>query len=646
MLHSLLKRQLKKSGLTDNDLPTIEEWQNFLNRINRAYLEADQERYLLERSLTISSKEMHQLYDRLQKSETRYALASQGANDGLWDWDLSNEDIYYSKHCLDILGVTIAPDQKTDRSLWLDKIHPEDQKRVISEFKAHLKGETQHFQNEHQVLHSDGTYRWVLVRGLAIRDKQGLATRIAGSLTDITERKIAEQKLAHDAIHDALTGLPNRKFLMERLSRTLDRLKFSHESYFAVLFIDLDKFKIVNDTLGHQAGDELLLKITQKLKYLVRPSDMIARLGGDEFVILVENLKEKKQVFKIADRIIKELKKPIQILEQTIYSSASIGITFGSEEYANADDLVRDADIAMYCAKLKGQGFYELFDSQMHTGAVSYLQTQNDLRNALENKEFSLNYQPIISLDKGKIVGFESLIRWMHPTRGIIMPDDFIPITEENGLILSIGKWVIYESCRQMREWQLTFPETEDFVMNVNLSPSQLEQEDLIKQICDILDATKLAPRCLKLEITESVLMKNTEKAIKTVSDLQKLGIKVSIDDFGTGYSSLSYLHNFSIDTLKVDRSFINLIGSEKEKTEIIQTIIALAKNLGIDVVAEGVETREQLNFLRDNDCEYGQGFYYSKPINGISATQMLKEFAERDFDFQPICEIMELVEA
>ncbi len=635
MFHTLLKRQLRKSNLDENTLPSIEQWQAFLGRINRAYNETDQERYLLERSLNISSTEMQELYEKLQKSETRYALASRGANDGLWDWNLIDSSAYYSDRCFEIVGTTAETEGEPDIKWWVNKIHRSDKKRVVTEFTSHIEGETEYYQTEYRILKSDGEYRWLLARGLAVRDQNGVAVRIAGSITDITDRKATEQKLAHDAIHDVLTGLPNRKFLMDRLSRSLARKNHSKGSNFAVLFIDLDKFKVINDTLGHQAGDELLIKVAKKLSLIVRPSDMVVRLGGDEFVILLENIKDEKQVLRVAERINKELKKPLRIFGKWAYISASIGIALSTGGYDDPDNFVRDADIAMYCAKLKGRGGYEVFNKEMHLGAISNLQLQNDLRNALENNELLLNYQPIMSLENNQIVGFEALIRWQHPIRGMVMPNDFIPIAEETRLILPIGNWVLHESCRQMKEWQKEFPATENFVMNVNLSPLQIEQEDLIEQVAKVLRETELSSDCLKLEITESVLMKNTERSIKTVSGLREMGVKVSIDDFGTGYSSLSYLHNFSFDTLKVDRSFINLIGSEKDKTEIIQTIITLALSLGIDVVAEGVETLEQLEFLKAHNCNYGQGYYYSKPVNSLTATQMIENIAGDQFNFQ-----------
>ncbi|HQU85461.1 MAG TPA: EAL domain-containing protein [Pyrinomonadaceae bacterium] len=638
MLHSLLKRQLKKCGADALNLPTFEQWREFLNRVDRFYTEADQERYLLERSLEISSKEMQDVYEQLRRSEARYALAAQGANDGLWDWDLVTDEVYYSPRWVEIMGIIPQEDKSPCKDCWFERIHPDDREIVIEELNAHLQGFTHHFENEHRILHGSDEYRWVLIRGLAVKDESGKALRIAGSLTDVNERKRAEEKLEHDAVHDALTGLPNRKCLMTRLARSLDRKKHGQNYNFATLFIDLDRFKTINDSMGHQAGDELLLSITEKLQKVVRPSDMVARLGGDEFVVLLETVSNQQLVEQIADRIQAELQQPITINGQEIYSSASIGIVLGTNDYDTPDDLVRDADMAMYRAKTKGKARYEIFDPQVHAGAVSQLQLEIDLRRAIERREFVLHYQPIISLDSETMIGFESLIRWQHPERGMVPPNDFIPVAEETGLILYIGQWVLYESCRQMREWQDKFDLKTPLIVSVNLSARQLEQKDLIMQIEHILYETRFDPRNLKLEITESVIMNNAEQAAETVNQLREMGIRVSIDDFGTGYSSLSYLHHFPIDTLKVDRSFINRIGAEKENGEIVQTIINLAYNLGMEVVAEGVETAEQLDFLREIQCGYCQGFFYSRPVNSDTAAEMISDLVEtKEFAIPPI---------
>jgi len=359
---------------------------------------------------------------------------------------------------------------------------------------------------------------------------------------------------------------------------------------------------------------------------------MIARLGGDEFVVLLDNLQSEKVVFQIARRLLEELKKPVRIADQRVYSSASIGIAMGSPECENPDDLVCDADLAMYRAKVNGKSRFEVFDSQMRSGAVSLMQLEIDLRRAYERQEFILHYQPIVSLDSDNMIGFEALVRWNHPERGMVPPNDFVSVAEDTGLILPIGQWILREACRQMREWQEKYPLSDALIISVNLSAVQLEQPDLSKQIAETLEESRLDPKCLRLEITESVIMHNAEQAIITVNELRKMGVRVSIDDFGTGYSSLSYLHKFPVDTLKVDRSFINRIDTKGENAAIIQTIITLACNLNMDVVAEGVETAEQLSYLREINCDYVQGYYYSRPVDNLSAAEMVKDLVRSKY--------------
>ena len=633
-MHSLLKRQLKKYGATGTNSPSVEEWQSFVDSLDRAYTESDKDRYLMERSLMISSQEMQEIYEQLRESEARYALAAQGANDGLWDWDLDTGETYYSPRWMEILGIEREETKKASKNCWLDRIHSDDQESVKEELETHLSGQSNHFRNEHRVLHKNGSYRWVLIRGLAVRNAKGAAYRIAGSLTDITERKQFEEKLAHDAFHDALTGLPNRSLLMARLEKSLSQIKYDNRYSFAVFFVDVDRFKTINDSMGHQAGDEMLLKLAEILQSLTRSNDLIARLGGDEFVILFENIKDQRQITKIAERLLVQLQRPLRITGKQVYSSVSIGIAFGSDKYSDSEEIVRDADLAMYRAKVNGKGRFEVFDSGMRSGVESPMQLELDLRRAHEQKEFVLHYQPIVSLDDESVIGFEALVRWKHFSRGMIPPNDFIPVAEETGLILPIGQWILQEACRQMREWQEKYPLSKLLTISVNLSARQLEQQDLSKQIADILHESRLDPKLLRLEITESVIMHNADQAILTVNELREMGVRVSIDDFGTGYSSLGYLHRFPVDTLKVDRSFINRIGNEGENAEIVQTIIDLASNLDMEVVAEGVETIEQLDFLKKSNCKYGQGYYYSKPLDHRSVSEMLRQLVREEYSF------------
>ncbi len=433
---------------------------------------------------------------------------------------------------------------------------------------------------------------------------------------NITDRKQAEAQLLHDAFHDILTGLANRTLFMNRLGHVVELAKHREDYQFAVLFLDLDRFKMVNDSLGHMMGDQLLVAIARRLEACLRAGDTLARLGGDEFAILLENLFEIEDALEVGDRIHASLAQSFNLNGHEIFTGASIGITLSTNRYDNPEDLLRDADTAMYRAKAAGTGRSQVFDRSMHLRAVTLLQIESDLRRAIERQEFQIYYQPIVSLSNCKIAGFEALIRWQHPELGLIPPDEFIPIAEDTGLIIPIGHWVLKESCAQMRQWHDLFPAHPPLTISVNLSGRQFLQPNLVGQIQEVLQQTQLDPHCLKLEITESVMMESAGVASAMMKQLQELGIRLSIDDFGTGYSSLAYLHSLPIDTLKIDRSFISSLDSDIEKMEIIQTIVKLAWNLGLDIVAEGVENKKQLAQLRALKCESGQGYLFARPMD------------------------------
>lgn len=481
----------------------------------------------------------------------------------------------------------------------------------------------------------DGTLFWNELYISPVRNARGHLTHFIGIQNDITERKYAEEQLLHSAYYDSLTNLPNRDLFLDRLWHTIRRAKRRGNYIFAVLFLDLDRFKTINDSLGHTIGDRLLVEIARRLESCLRPSDTLARLGGDEFTILLEEIQTTEDASKIADRIHVALRAPFTLNGREVFTNASIGIALSSTGYKRPEDLLRDADTAMYRAKALGKARHITFDTDMHDNAVARLQLETDLRLALQRQEFLLHYQPIVLLCESpehpdncccssRIVGFEALVRWQHPTRGLVSPGEFIPMAEETGAIVPIGLWVLHQACRQLRQWQQQFPDRDDLCASVNLSCKQFSQTHLIEQIDAILEETGLDGHYLKLEITESTIVENAQSAASMLAQLKQRRIQICIDDFGTGYSSLSYLHRFPSDTLKIDRSFVGQMGNDGEKAEIVRAILTLAHELGMDAIAEGVETYQQLQQLRSLHCEYGQGYYFAKPLDVAAATEAI----------------------
>ncbi len=441
---------------------------------------------------------------------------------------------------------------------------------------------------------------------------------------NITALKLAKAQLIHDAFHDVLTGLPNRALFMNQLEQALVLTKRRANYIFAVLFLDLDRFKVVNDSLGHTIGDQLLTAVARRLQNCLRAGDTIARIGGDEFTILLDDLKNAHEATSIVEQIHEALTSAFQLSGYEVFTTVSIGIALNKGNYNLPEELLRDADIAMYRAKTLGKARHEIFDSTMYTQVTKLLELEMDLRRAVERQEFEIYYQPIVLLETEKIIGFEALLRWQHPQHGLVFPDSFIPLAEETGLIIPIGYWVLGEACRQMRAWQIQFPADPPLTISVNLSTKQFLQPGLIEQINQIMQETDLEGSNLKLEITESVLMENIQSATFMLLQLQQMNIQLHLDDFGIGYSSLSYLHRFPTNALKIDRSFITKIGANGENSEIIQAIITLAQNLNIDVVAEGVETVEQIAQLRAMKCKYAQGYFFSQPLDSNSVETLV----------------------
>lgn len=505
-----------------------------------------------------------------------------------------------------------------------DFVHPNDRLTSMAKLEQLLQSKIATSQIEMRCVHKDGHAVWVMwsVSQALLADSESV--NLIYQLQSITDRKEAEERLLHDALHDQLTGLPNRALMLDHLKLSIARAKRRPDHKFALLFLDLDRFKLINDSLGHLAGDQLLVGFARRLEYCLRPGDTIARVGGDEFTILLEDLSDENEAVEVAERIHEELKLPFSLGGRDIFSSVSIGIAPGSLAYNEPDEILRDADTAMYRSKSLGKSRHEMFDEEMHARSTDLLRMETDLRLAQEHNQFFINYQPIVALDDFHVCGFEALVRWQHPERGLISPLDFIPVAEEGGQILQIGQWVLRQACYQAKRWQDRFPSDESVYMTVNLSPKQFAQPDLVDQVSSILEETGLDPNFLKLEITESVLMDDFDSAAAMLFKLRALGLRLSIDDFGTGYSSLTYLHRFPIDTLKIDRSFISVL--DKDHLEIVRTILNLAENLDMDVVAEGVETQEQMSLLRNLSCQSGQGYFFSRPMTVEEAERVLQE--------------------
>jgi diguanylate cyclase (GGDEF)-like protein/PAS domain S-box-containing protein len=560
---------------------------------------------------------------RLQASEERLESILNSLQEMVWCVSTTTfEPLYINPAAERIYGRPLWEFYENP-NLWLEAAHPEDRRKLENGYQIVL--EQGSFESEYRILRPDGEVRWIYDRCQVIYDEEEVPIRIDGIIEDITERKRTEAQLIHDALHDTLTGLPNRTLFMERVEAALKQAKRRKDYLFAVLFIDLDRFKIINDSLGHGIGDRLLVAIARILEGCLRETDTVARLGGDEFTILLEGLADISDATIIADRIQQKLLAPLHLDGHSVFTSASIGLVLSSPNYEKGADLLRDADIAMYRAKEQGKAQYTLFDKEMYTQTLNLLRLENDLRLALERQEFFLHYQPIVSLKTGKITGFEALLRWQHPQRELVSPSEFIPLAEDTGLIIPIGEWVLCEACRQLSLWSSKFPQSSSFTVSVNLASKQIKEQNLLEKIDWILAQTGLDGSKLRLEITESMLIENTEKTLDLLAKLRERKIHLSIDDFGQGYSSLSYLPRFPIDFLKIDRAFISKMTSDPENLEIVRTIISLAHTLGIEVIAEGVETDEQTNKLKTLNCEFAQGYFFSKPLDSLTVELILE---------------------
>jgi diguanylate cyclase (GGDEF)-like protein/PAS domain S-box-containing protein len=557
----------------------------------------------------------------LRESEYKLRTLVENMSEGLVHLDRNDSIIFVNKRFCEMTGYREEDLIGQNASTLL--LEEEGRKIIEKANRRRRRGVSEDY--ELQLRTAQGKMIWSLVGAVPMVNADG---KVIGSMsvhTDITERKRAEEQLIHNALHDALTGLPNRALFLEHLRRAIGHSP-SRKKTFAVLFLDFDGFKLINDSLGHMEGDSLLKMIARRLESLLRGDDVVARLGGDEFTILLDDLTDSKDVFFVVERIQDILREPFILGGREVFISASIGIALRDAKYKTPEEMLRDADIAMYRAKSGGKGRHETFNHEMREQVSNRLRLETELRLALERNEFAVFYQPIMQIDNNRLIGFEALVRWFHPERGLVMPGEFIPIVEETGLIVPLGEWILRESCRQVREWQQHFPDRSDLTVSVNLSCKQFMQQDLVGRVAEILQETGLESRFLRLEVTESHVMENSDMAITIMNRLRELGVQLSIDDFGTGYSSLSYLQRLPINYLKIDRSFINLMNSNHENSEIVRAIVMLAKNLNMQVIAEGIETEEQAQKLINLDCPFGQGYFYSKPTNAMQAEAILEK--------------------
>jgi diguanylate cyclase (GGDEF)-like protein/PAS domain S-box-containing protein len=556
--------------------------------------------------------------------EARYERAARGANDVLWEWETASGSAYFSAQWPELLGCT-AGELAPRITEWFDRVHPEDLAGLRAEIDRHQAGETLRFEHEHRIKRKDGMLLWVLARGVASTRGELGPPRITGWVTDITEQKRSEAQLRRLAFHDALTGLPNRALFLDRLHQAHQRA-LRRSSKYAVLLADLDRFKVVNDSLGHSAGDLLLVKVARLLRDTLRPTDTIARLGGDEFIMLLEDLDRPQLAEEIAAEVLGALCQPLEIEGHRMVVGASIGVSAGGGDRDSVpEDVVREADIAMYQAKNLGGSRVELFDSASHANIKERLDLENELRKALEGETLHVHYQPIVDVELGTVVGFEALARWHHPLLGPVSPGKFIPVAEEAGLIEQLGECVLRLACREAVQLHRQFPQAPAWRMGVNLSVAQLARTDLCSRIEAVLEETQLPPDYLSLEITESGLLEDTETATRTFAALQARGVRLAMDDFGTGYSSLQYLRRFRVDTLKIDGSFVRDLDHSAGE-EICAAIITLGRDLGLSVIAEGVERPEELRRLRRLGGRYAQGFLLSKPLPSSDLLQWLSD--------------------
>ncbi|TNE92615.1 MAG: EAL domain-containing protein [Deltaproteobacteria bacterium] len=550
-------------------------------------------------------------------------LAAEAASDVLWCWDVSRDAFYVSKRYREVLGLGEAPLTGTPND-WFGRVHSRQIDRIQRTVDRYIDVGEGVLDVEHQMRHGSGGWLWVSVRAALHRDARGRVRFLAGSLSDITAQKAHEQRLLHDALHDALTGLPNRSFFINQLEHQLQRSRRTPNHRFSVLFLDLDRFKIINDGHGHLVGDRLLQELAKRLASVAGPDHVVARIGGDEFTILLVGTQGRQQVVEVARKVIEELRAPVVLDGLELFTSASVGIAMSDPNYKRADDLLRDADTALYAAKAERGGIV-VFDAKMRRDAVSAVRLETDLRKAAERNEFEVFYQPVIDLPTGRVTGFEALVRWRHPRRGLVPPDEFLPIAEETGMVVGIDRMVMLKACRQLREWRERFPDRE-LSLNVNVSARHFLRPDLVRETRAILGATRVRSSDLNIEITEGALLEDAELGREVIGRLNRLGTHVCIDDFGIGWSSLSYLTRLPVQSLKIDKQFTQTMLSSDEDHKVVQAIVALAHSLNLSLTAEGIDGQGELARMRELGVQRGQGYLFAAPLQAREAEALLVE--------------------
>ena len=562
--------------------------------------------------------------EEIRRTNERFELVTKATSDAVWDWDFNTNSLWWNDGFQKLFGYR-ANEVGDKLDHWTERLHPEDRERVSHSIKRTIDSGTTNWTEEYRFRRKDGSYAFVVDRGYVVRDDNGRTVRMLGSMMDVSERKSLEEQLTHQALHDPLTKIANRALFRNRVDHALAKLTRSNTTI-AVLFLDLDNFKAINDSMGHAAGDKLLVLVAERLQDCLRNTDTAARLGGDEFAVLVEAVHRTDEAVTIAERILEVFRQHFVIEGKEVYVGTSIGIAACADEEVSSEALLRNADLAMYLAKSQGKGKFVIFEPRMHDALMERIELEDDLRRGIEEEEFTIHYQPILDLNSNKLMGMEALVRWMHPRYGMIGPMKFIPLAEETNLIVPLGKWILGEACRQVNEWRTEHGAKLDVSVTVNISIRQFQQPDLVENIKMALDSSGLPSSALILEITESFMMQDTEATIIKLQQIKDLGVRLAIDDFGTGYSSLSYLQRFPVDILKIDKSFVDKLGDGSEGNAVAKAIIMMGESLHLKTIAEGIEHESQISELQDLGCEAGQGYHFARPLAKEAMDEFLKD--------------------